>query len=123
MNLRHNTHKHRADLNSIAQCEFQFEFMSINERLQNFKDHIKIFKHKKPSCSNRQFEHCTMLHFALDSKDVTEARHLVISLCKDKLIFMRIKTGANSSVMQVELFLKASIGHAVKELMKSRFNC
>ena len=95
--------------------------MSMTERLQRINDRIKKFGTKSPVERNEQVERCTMLRFSVDAKSVTEARHLVIALCKDKMIFMRIKPVQNSEMMQMEMFLRESIVQRVNELLKLRF--
>lgn len=99
----------------------QFEFMSISERLQRINQRIQNVARKNAPVSDDQTERCTMLSFSVDSSSVTEARHLVISLCKDKLIFMRIKPIQNCSTMRMEMFLRVSIVQRVNELLTLRF--
>ena len=112
-----------ADFDDTSVYQTQFEFMSVGERLRRINQRIKNFKNKGSLGGDEQLERCTMVYFSVDAKNVTEARLLVISLCKEKLIFMRIKPIQHSSLMQVELFLKASIVSRVKDLMKCRFHC
>jgi len=112
-----------ADFDDRSIYQTQFEFMSVGERLRRINQRIKNFKNKNSSDGDEPIERCTMLYFSVDAKHVTEARHLIISLCKDKLIFMRIKPVQHSSMMQVELFLKVSIAQHVRELIKLRFRC
>ena len=106
---------------NIPLYKSQFEFMSMTERLQRINDRIKKFGTKSPVERNEPVERCTMLRFTVDAKSVTEARHLVIALCKDRMIFMRIKPVQNSAMMQMEMFLRESIVQRVNELLKLRF--
>jgi len=103
----------------------QFEFMSVGERLQRINQRInqriKRVGNKNAPVTDVQPERCTMLSFSVDSKSVTEARHLVISLCRDKLIFMRIKPIQNSSMMRMDMFLRVSIVQRINELLTLRF--
>jgi hypothetical protein len=125
MNLIHasTAHKSLAELDDAALYPTQFEFMSVGERLRRINQRIKNFNNKTVANDQEQLERCTMLYFSVDEKRVTEVRHLIISTCKDKLIFMRIKPILHSSMMHVELFLKASAVSRVKDLMRSRFHC
>jgi len=101
----------------------QFEFMSFGERLQRINRRIENFRNRSAPVGNQAPERCTMVYFSIDAQHVTEARHLIISLCKDKLIFMRIKPNQHSSRIQVELFLNISFVQRVQDLMKLRFHC
>ncbi len=111
-----------ADFNDTSRYQTQFEFMSVAERLRRINQRIKNFKNNHTP-DDKNVERCSMAYFTVENKRVTEARHLIISLCKDKLIFMRIKPILHSNLMQVELFVKTSALPCVKELMKSRFQC
>ena len=99
----------------------QFEFMSVGERLRRINLRIKNSTNKNSTQEDDQIERCAMVHFSVDDKSVTEARHLIISLCKEKLIFLRIKPVRHSTVMQMEMFVKESMAQRVKELLKLRF--
>jgi hypothetical protein len=112
-----------ADFDDRYLHQTQFEFMSVGERLRRINQRIKNFGNKNSHGGDESLERCTMLYFSVDAKHLTEARHLIISLCKDKLIFMRVKPVQHSTMMQVELFLKISIVQRVRELMKLRFHC
>jgi hypothetical protein len=111
-----------ADFDEPSRYQTQFEFMSVAERLRRINDRIQNFKNKNTP-ESKPVERCSMVHFSVEEKRVTEARHLIISLCKDKLVFLRIKPILHSNLMQVELFVKESAVACVKEIMKSRFHC
>ena len=110
-----------ADFDDSLRYRTQFEFMSVSERLRRINQRIKN-SIKKNSPDDDQVERCSMVYFSVDAKCVTEARHLIISLCKDKLIFLRIQPIQHSSMMQIELFVRASVMQRVKELMKLHFH-
>jgi len=101
----------------------QFEFMSVGERLSRINERIKKFSTNNPSKAREQLERCMMLRFVIDDTRVTQARQLIISLCKDRLIFLRVKPHEISTSTYLEIFVKSSIAHQVKDLMELRFNC
>jgi len=110
-----------AGFDGMAVYHTQFEFMSVDERLRRINERIKNSVSKKTTDDDDQIERCSMVYFTVEDKNVTEARHLIVSLCKDKLIFMRTRPVRHANVTQLELFVKVSVAQRVKELMKLRF--
>jgi len=119
--IRRTAQQTSSDFDDLSLYQTQFEFMSVGERLIRINQRIKNTGNRKPNDGD-QVERCSMVYFSVETKQVTEARHLIIALCKDKLIFMRIKPIQHSTMMQVELFVKVSVVQRVKELMKLRFH-
>ena len=99
----------------------QFEFMSLSERLSRINERIKNFSKHNPSAAREQLERCIMLGFIVDESQVTQARHLIIALCKDRLIFMRVQPADHAGSMHLEIFVKSSAAQPVKDLMELRF--
>ena len=112
-----------AEIRDTSLYHTQFEFMSVGERLRRINLRIKNARNRNSTDEDDQIERCSMVYFLVNENCVTDARHLVISLCRDKLIFMRIKPVPHSNLMQLELFVKVSVVARVKELMKLRFHC
>ncbi|PRC94266.1 hypothetical protein [Solimicrobium silvestre] len=125
MNLVHApaTKKSIADFDDAPIYQTQFKFMSVSEHLNRIVQRIKNFNNKTSNQNNEQPERCSMLYFSVDAKRITEARRLIISMCRDKLIFMRVKPMQHATTMQVELFLKTSVMQHVQEMMESSFQC
>jgi hypothetical protein len=100
----------------------EFEFMSASERLQRINQRIRKFSGQRNREGEPQ-ERCCIVNFTLDAQRVTEARRMIISLCKEKLVFMRVSPMRNAPTMQIELFLSTSIAQRVKEIIRSNFQC
>jgi len=101
----------------------QFECMSVGDRMRHINQRIRKSRNKNSTDDDDQVERCSMVYFSVDDKYITDVRHLIVSLCKHKLIFMRVKPVEHSNMMQVEVFVKISIVHSLNDLMHLRFNC
>lgn len=99
------------------------EYMSIDERSESVRQRIGNFSNRNATEREEQLERCTMLHFFVDAKRVTEARYLISTICKEKLILMRVKPDRHSTVTSIELIIQTSIVQPVKDFMKLRFQC
>jgi len=112
-----------ADFDDTFFYQTQSELMSVREHLHRDNQCIKEFSNKNSTERKGRIEPSTVLHFCVDANRITEARYFISTICKDKLILMRIEPDQRSTIIRVELIIEASIVQPVKNFMKLRFNC